>query len=161
LQSANGFAHIVTVHAPPEHPALAFGSAQTFLQPPQLLGSVAVSTSHPFAAAMSQSWKPVLQLAIVQTPAAQPLTAFGSMHALPQPPQLPGLVSVLVSQPLAALPSQLAKLGMHAPRPHVAFMHAGVAFAAGAHALPHEPQFAGSVAEVDSQPSAGVALQSS
>src|SRR6185503_10593751 len=53
LQFANGCAHIATVHAPPEHPALAFGSAQTLLQPPQLLGSVAVSTSHPFAAAMS------------------------------------------------------------------------------------------------------------
>jgi hypothetical protein len=81
---------------------------------------------------------PLLQLA----PAA---------HARPHIPQLVALVLRLVSQPLAALPSQSPKpalqLSPHAPAAHVA-----VALAPAAHILPHIPQFAALVRRSISQP---------
>jgi hypothetical protein len=44
---------------------------------------------------------------MAHAPEVQVEVALGSAHARPQAPQLDGLVRVLVSQPLAARPSQL------------------------------------------------------
>ena len=75
-------------------------------QAPQLALSVRVSTSQPFTGSRSQSAKPVAQAITAQAPAAQVAVALGSAHARPQAPQLDALVVRLVSQPLAAAPSQ-------------------------------------------------------
>ena len=60
-------------------------------------------------------------------------------HPIPQPPQLPLSVCVSTSHPLAAVPSQLAKPGLHAPMTHVPVEQ--VAPALGKlHWIPHPPQ---------------------
>jgi hypothetical protein len=63
------------------------------------------SVSQPAIIAL-QSPKPVAHVAVPQVPVAQTAPAPG--HALPQVPQFVGEMAVLVSQPLDALPSQLA-----------------------------------------------------
>jgi hypothetical protein len=61
-------------------------------------------------AALVQSAKPGLQVESKQVPVAQLSVAFGRSHVMPQSPQLAS-VRTLVSQPLAALPSQLFQPG--------------------------------------------------
>jgi hypothetical protein len=62
LQSRNPALH-ESAQAPAEHALAAFArGGQVVPQPPQLLGSLAVSTSQPFAPLRSQSAKPPLQL---------------------------------------------------------------------------------------------------
>ena len=66
---------------------------------------------------------------------------------------------MLVSHPLEASPSQLAKPALQVPRAHIPPAH--VAAALGKlHARPHAPQWDVLVASVTSQPSAGFMLQS-
>jgi len=69
----------------------------------------------------------------------------------PQRPQLPELVLVLVSHPLARLPSQSPNPGRQV-NPQTEPLHAGVAFAGAVQALPHAPQWAGSVASAAQRP---------
>ena len=92
------------VHAPAEHTCPA---AQARPQTPQLALLVLRLVSQPLAALPSQLPKPGLQLATVHAPAAQPAVALASEQAAPQAPQCAGVTVTLVSQPLAALPSQL------------------------------------------------------
>ena len=57
------------------------------------------------------------------TPAVQLAVPFAEEHAIPQPPQLPVLVAVFVSQPLVRSPSQSSHGAVQtipqAPLPHV------------------------------------------
>jgi hypothetical protein len=69
----------------------------------------------------------------------------------PQPPQLAELVLVLVSQPLAALPSQSAKVALQVATWHALFTHFAVALLR-LQIVPHVPQFALSPAMLVSQP---------
>src|SRR5262249_17049416 len=79
-------------------------------QPPQLLTSVATGVSPPsFCLLLLQSAKPGLQVP-VQTPFVHARTAtWDDEQTIPQPPQSLTSVVTAVSQPLAVLPSQLAK----------------------------------------------------
>jgi hypothetical protein len=76
-------------------------------QEPQLLALVLTLVSHPLFGLPSQSAVPAEQLGS-HTPATQAVVPFAFVHVTPHAPQLPVLVFVFVSQPLVALPSQLA-----------------------------------------------------
>ena len=88
---------------------------QTLPQLPQLLELLVVFSSQPsIFLLLLQSPKPALQ-APVHTLAVQVGEAMLLLEqTAPQPPQLLALVAVLISQPLARLLSQSAKLGEHA-----------------------------------------------
>ena len=94
----------------------------------------------------------------MHAPAAQPAVALASAHAAPQRPQLDGVVLRLVSQPLAALPSQSPKPAVQVT-PHAPAAQVAVPLVAS-HALPQRPQFATVVARLVSQPLAGLPSQS-
>ena len=72
------------------------------------------------------------------------------VHTLPQPPQLFRSVLVLISHPLAALPSQLAKPALQAML-HAPAKQEGVPLVLE-HAAPQPPQLAVSAASDFSQP---------
>ena len=74
-------------------------------QSPQVAARVRL-VSQPFATFPSQSLKPALHEAMVQTPALQPAVAWARLHTLPHRPQLLGSPAVLTSQPFAARRSQ-------------------------------------------------------
>jgi len=79
-------------HTAPEHCSPA---AQAFPHPPQLLGSLLVSTSQPSCTWWSQSANPGKHPASSQVLAAQPAMAFTKgPHTSPHPPQLLGSVVV-------------------------------------------------------------------
>jgi len=90
---------------------------QTIPQLPQLLGSLPrlarqpagppPSTVPPSTGVPPQSVQPALHEPTAQTPATHAAVALGTTHWPPQAPQFMGSVPVLVSQPLASLPSQL------------------------------------------------------
>lgn len=131
----------VVPHRPPEQ---TWPLGQVMPHPPQFALSVVVFTSHPSDALWSQSAKPVRHDATAQAPLVHVVTALASTHASPQAPQLVALVWVLVSHPLAAIPSQspwpdAQRTTVHAPPEHPA-----VAVFARAHAFPQVPQLLGS-----------------
>lgn len=97
-----------------------FGSAQTVAQVPQCFASVVRSAQLPL-----QLVKPVPQV-VVQTPAEHTLP---SGQTAPHAPQLPLSLFVFTSQPLIALPSQLAKPAAQMPMPHVPVVHEAAALA--------------------------------
>ena len=86
-----------------------------------------------------------------QTPELQKANPFVASQARPQPPQFFALVSVLVSQPLAMMPSQSANGGRHDEIAHVPVVQLVFAFGR-THTSPHAPQFSG-VERSASQPS--------
>jgi len=90
--------HAVTVHADDAHPAVALGSEHTRPHVPQCAALEVTSTHAP-----EQSVVPVAQVDR-QTPLLQTVPA---PHTTPQPPQWALERLVLVSHPLAPLPSQL------------------------------------------------------
>src|SRR2546425_374119 len=81
-------------------------------------------------------------------------------QALPQAPQLLRSVARLLSQPLVAEKSQLAKPMLQAPMSQVPPLQALVAFCSGGQALPHVPQVTRSSAGWGSQPLSTRASQS-
>jgi hypothetical protein len=90
---------------------------------------------------------------------APPLHVWPPAHARPHIPQCAALVLVLVSQPLAALPSQLPKPRVQAPTPQVPAAQVGIATFVRLQTVPHPPQFAGSTWVLTSQPSPVLLLQ--
>jgi hypothetical protein len=79
-------------------------------QLPQLVRSASVCVSQPLRLVFSlalQSLYPALQLAMLHAPTLQAAVPLTELQAAAQPPQAAVLVLVFVSQPLAALPSQL------------------------------------------------------
>ncbi len=97
-----------TPQAPPTQRGVPLGTLQRLLQRPQLLASAARVTSQPLAATPSQLAEPVLQTPRAQAPPTQLAVALAKAQRVPQAPQVPGSVWMLVSQPLVATPSQLA-----------------------------------------------------
>ena len=145
-----------SVHAPALQLAVALAREHPTAQPPQLL-RVLRGVSHPLASAASQLPEPALQLPITQLPPAHVGVALARAHALPQDPQLPGVLRG-VSQPLAALPSQLPQPLSQPPIAQLPAKQAGVA-CARVHALPQRSQLLTLESEV-SHPSAASPLQS-
>src|SRR4051812_43500332 len=72
----------------------------TLAHAPQLLLSVPMLTSQPFAAFLSQSAKPWLQPVIAQVPFKHDTIALAApVHSLPHAPQFFGSLATEVSQP--------------------------------------------------------------
>jgi hypothetical protein len=74
-------------------------------------------------------------------------TPLAPPHTVPHTPQLLKLVCVLVSQPLAALPSQFAQPVLHAAISQVPVAQVAVAWARS-HGTPQPPQFVKEVSAV-------------
>jgi hypothetical protein len=119
---------------------VAFAGAHAFPQAPQFV-VVRRLASQPFAALPSQLPQPPPQPENVHVPVAQLApTAFDGLQAAPHAPQL-AVVRRLVSQPFGALPSQLPKPALQAPKVQLPVVQlAPVAFA-GAQPTPQPPQF--------------------
>jgi len=140
-QSPKPVAHDATVHTLAAHAPVALGGAQPRLQAPQWAALVRVSTSQPLLASPSQSAKPARQVEPQAPPAQLAVELAGTGHARMHAPQCAGSVCVLVSQPLAASPSQLALGAVQAPTAHVPFMHRAVPLVM-VHRASHAPQWA-------------------
>jgi hypothetical protein len=148
----------VKPHVPALQVAVAFaGVGHALLHVPQV--TVRSSrASQPFVALPSQSPKPMLQLASVHAPLVHAAVAFVIEQLVVHVPQLPTDELRFVSQPFAAMPSQLPNPGRHVPSTHAPAMHDAPAFA-NAHCWPQPPQFVALVERSVSQP-AIMALQS-
>ena len=70
-----------------------------------------------------------MQAATAQLPALQVAVALARLQRFPHAPQWFTLEFVLTSQPLPALPSQFAKLGLHALMAQLPLLQVGAAFA--------------------------------
>jgi hypothetical protein len=153
VESQHPFGHVVGLHA---HcpPVQLCPSPQTCPHDPQLLLSVAVSTSQPALSALPGQCAYGAVHANEQTgtlPASAPASP-ASMHdgvpfAVPQRyPQVPQFVGVtmFVSQPFVALLSQSAKPGSQLMSVHVPPAQTGCPFVA-LHLCAHAPQFCGSL----------------
>ena len=151
---------IGAVQAMPQVPLLHDGlppdALHAFAHVPQWVASFLRLTSQPFATLPSQFAKFVAQL-IWHAPAAQDAVPLVVLHATPQPLQFNALVLVLVSQPLAALLSQLQKpatqLIPQTPRVQVAVP------LVVSQALPQALQCAGVASRSTSQPLATLLSQ--
>src|SRR5689334_5172700 len=93
---------------PLEQTETAFARLHVAPQPPQLARLVKTLVSQPLARSLSQLAKGMLQM-MPQLPPVQVAVPLVLLQMLPQPPQLLMSPVVLVSQPFAALPSQLPK----------------------------------------------------
>lgn len=114
-----------SVQVPVAQLSLPLVSAHAELHAPQWVKELS-AVSQPLAALPSQSPKPELQAMRAQLPDEQVVVALACAHATLQPPQLL-LVLVCVSQPFAALPSQLAKPVLHAVIAQLPVEHDAVA----------------------------------
>lgn len=135
---------------PPEHVGLPLAALHTRPQVPQLVGSVAVDTSHPVAYERSQFEWPALQLPIAQVVPRQAGVPFWTEHTVPQPPQFWTLFVVAVSHPFLRSASQLPK-----PAAHVMLHTPDVQNAnpfVESHPSPQPPQFFALVSVLVSQP---------
>src|SRR5690349_8594933 len=94
------------------HAGVPSWTAHTVPQPPQFWMLFVVAVSQPFFGFASQLPKPAAHV-IPQTPALQKARPFVVSQARAQPPQFLVLVSVFVSQPFEAMPSQSANGEMH------------------------------------------------
>jgi len=149
-------AHVGT-HAPAAQ-AVAVVPAAEHAAPhaPQWLALARRSVSQPLGALPSQLPKPSVQ-AGVHVPETQPVAEAPAIeHATPQAPQLLALVRTLVSQPLAALPSQSPKPAEHTSAVQAPAMHT----CAAGQRRPQPPQFAASPPTAASQPLAALPSQS-
>jgi hypothetical protein len=109
-------------------------------QAPQFDELVRVLISQPLLATPSQSAKPAVHDEIAQLDALQVGVALASEHFLPHAPQLFGSpVTVLISHPLVATPSQSAYPLAHETIAQFEEVQAAVALASE-HFLPHAPQ---------------------
>jgi hypothetical protein len=108
-QFAKPALHAPSVHEPVLQLSPAFGRSQPTPHAPQSL-VVLIARSQPLTALPSQFAKCASHAPSVHVPVMHDSPAFARSHATPQPPQS---VSVWIdrSQPLALLPSQLAKPG--------------------------------------------------
>ncbi len=119
---------------------------QTWPQAPQLLPSVCVFTSQPSSGLVLQSAKPMEHALMAHALAMHDDVALGRLHATPHAPQLVALDVVSVSQPLAAMPSQLPKCGLHATTAHIPAAQPLIDVLAPLQTVPQAPQLVGSMA---------------
>jgi hypothetical protein len=125
-----------------------------------LLASLVVLISHPFAGLASQSANPALHAATTHFDAVQVSVALFVLQARPHPPQLFALLVMLISQPLAGLPSQSARPAAHFDTVQTWAVQTSAAPAVMLHAWLQEPQLFGSCAMSISQPSEASLSQS-
>ena len=108
-------------HADAAQKAVLFAPlAQTVVQVPQAPGSVAVLRQLP-----EQFVSPVPQ-EVTHDPAEHTVPA---AQTVPQPPQFARSLCVLISQPLVALPSQLAQPVLQVPSAQAPTVHVALALA--------------------------------
>ena len=131
-------------------PAQRKSAPQTVPHAPQL-ALVLVGVSQPLAATPSQSAKPGLHAATAQRPAAQLAVALARVQMVPHAPHAEAVVPRLVSQPLAAIPSQSPKPASHAATTQAPPMHAGAAWLS-LHVVPQAPHAVIVVPRLVSQP---------
>jgi hypothetical protein len=139
LQSFHGAVHDWTVHVVPMHEGVPLAAVQTVVQEPQWFTSLVVAASQPSATLLLQLPQPAAH-AMEQAPAAQAAEPWTVEQAAPQAPQFVTLVSVLVSQPLAWLPSQLPHPALQVDTRHDPLPQDSVAFGR-LQTVPHVPQF--------------------
>jgi hypothetical protein len=118
-------------------------------QEPQF-ASVLSGVSHPSAAEPLQLPQPELHDATPQDPETHIPTAFGGLHAMPQPPQFAVDVCVLISQPFDDTPSQLPQPALQDVTTQLPVEQLSFAFGR-LHAVPQAPQLVSEVSAV-SQP---------
>ena len=128
-QSANPGLHAAIAHVEPTQFAAPLAAEHTWPHVLQLFTLLVRFDSQPLAVIPSQLPKPALHAATVQVPPAHPGMPFGAAQTFPQVPQLLTLLVTLVSQPFAALPSQLAKPALQAATAHAPPAHAAVPLA--------------------------------
>ena len=157
LQSSKPLAQAPTTQVPLAQACVeTLARAQRVPQAPQLLGSKLVSVQLP-EHTVSPAPQLTAHVPAVQTwPDAQAAEEPVTLHR----PQLALSVLRLVSQPLAATPSQFAKPAAHAPSTQLPAEHVAAALGKR-HTTPQPPQFIVSAARtLTSQPSPAVPLQS-
>ncbi len=93
-----------------------------------------------------QSENPALQAATWQVLAMHADVALGRLHTMPHAPQFVRVDVVSVSQPLAAMPSQLPKCGLQATTVQAPAVQPLIRVLAPLHVVPQAPQLAGSMA---------------
>ena len=142
LQSANPALQEAILHDPVVHEGVAWLVEQALPQAPQLVGLVRLA-SQPSMGLLLQSANPAPQEAILHDPFVHDGVALLVEQALPQAPQLVGLLR-LASQPSAGLLLQSANPLAQEAILHDPFTHDGVALLVE-QALPQAPQFFGSV----------------
>jgi hypothetical protein len=160
LQSVKPGSHAAMAHTSPTHSGVPLATAQATPQPPQLATSISMLISQPSTGLVLQSRKPGSHAAMAHTSPTHSGVPLATAQATPQPPQLATSMSALISQPSTGLALQSRKPGSQLATSHAALTHSGVPLGT-AHATPQPPQFASSVSVLTSQPSAGLALQSS
>ena len=147
-QLPHGAAQLIP-QAPPLQLGVPFAVLHVVVHVPQCVASLAVFTSQPFDANPSQFEKPVEQV-MLHWPEAQDGMPLLEEHAAPHAPQLDAVVSVLISQPLAALLSQLPQPALHAIW-QIELEQEAVPLVA-LQPLPQAPQLPADVAKLVSQP---------
>jgi hypothetical protein len=155
LQLAKPVSHAPRLHAPPAHAAPAWAKLHDCPHPPQWASDVAVSTSQPLPALMSQSSRPTLHMLMPHMPARHTGVPPGAMQTVAHEPQWVSSTWVFTSQPSAAIMLQSAKPALHMPTAQRPIAHAAVALATR-HAKLHPPQLFASVRMSTSQPLAAL-----
>ena len=113
-------------------------------QVPQCIAEVVRSTSQPFPGSPSQSPRPASQLKTHPPPVQVSVASRVGPQAPPQIPQCATDVASSSSHPLTALPSQSPYPAAQA-NPQVPPEQVAEAFGGDGHAVPHAPQWAGSL----------------
>jgi len=126
---------------------------------PQLVMLVLRLVSHPLDATASQLPKPDAHIPTVHAPAEHTPVALLGAHWRLQAPQFIRSVAVATSQPLALLPSQLAKPDEHA-KVQLPLLHATCALGPVGHALSQRPQCPRSLRRSRSHPLLALPSQS-
>ncbi|MBK8694091.1 MAG: hypothetical protein IPN17_17860 [Deltaproteobacteria bacterium] len=172
-QSRKPAAQEATVHAPAAQPAVPLITVHARPQVPQWATVVLVLVSQPLLRLPSQLPSPELQ-AMEHTPPlhagvppllGQRLPQLAGMPDTTGPPmpQLLTLLSVVVSQPLPSMPSQLPRPTPHTTieMRHIPAVHTGLAPVGAEQRVPQAPQLEMSpIAVFTSQPLAGLPSQS-
>jgi hypothetical protein len=130
--------------------------APVMLQAPQLLASLRVLTSQPFAAIASQFPKPAKHAATVHVEAAHPAVAWGRVHAAPQALQLFGSAAVWVSHPFVTVLSQSPYPAKHDRSVQLELPHPTLAWAS-LQTLPQPPQLVSSMVVFTQEPASAKA----
>ena len=146
---------------PPVQSVVAFGRVpQLFPHMPQWAIVVSVLTSHPSAGLPLQSSNGALQVK-PHVPEVQVVVALERLgHAIPHMPQFSRSVSVLISQPFTALPSQSMNPGRQV-NPQVDALQVVTELGRFGHMIPQPPHALMSLTMSVSQPSTASPLQSS
>jgi hypothetical protein len=145
----------VPLQTPPEHVRDAMLLPEhTMPHPPQLFGSLAMSTLQPFICLVPSQFVDPAAHVPLQRPLEQ--VRVGMLlpeQTMPQPPQLFGSLDVLTLQPfICFVLSQFALPATHVPL-HAPAAHVRVAMLLFEQMTPQVPQLFGSVADAISQPS--------